>query len=111
MVAAGRPRGLCWGGCSALLSLLSPVAFRFNAAECTRTLYGSANARRDAEETEQASWGTAWLLSAYSVSGQQANLAAYRVPPSRTLTDAEFHPLNQGFERTLLKSDSLSLKW
>ena len=94
-----------------LLLILSMVGLPFHAPKWERTAYGPANAGSDAEQTEEPCWGTAWLLSAYSVSGQQANLAAYRVPPSRTLTDAEFHPLNQGFERTLLKSDSLSLKW
>jgi len=47
MVTARRPRGLCWGGCSALLSLLSPCGIPTQAADCTRTAYGSANAWRE----------------------------------------------------------------
>jgi hypothetical protein len=42
-----------------------------------RTVYGSANAWRDAEQTEEPCRGIAWLLSAYSVSGQQAEASAY----------------------------------
>ena len=58
-----------------ICSLLLLVHFscrHSDSAECTRTLYRSANAWRDAEETEEPCRGTAWLLSAYAVSGQQA---------------------------------------
>ena len=65
----GRRSGDAWG--HAPLCSLIMQAFLF-AAECTRTVYGSANAVGDAEEKEQPCRGTAWVLSDYSVSGQQA---------------------------------------
>src|ERR1022692_2238781 len=40
-----------------------------HAPKWERTAYGPANAGSDAEETEGPFWGTAWLLSAYAVSG------------------------------------------
>jgi hypothetical protein len=89
---ARRPRGLCWGGCSALLSLLSPRGIPSHAPEPERTGYRSAKSWKDAEETEGPCRGTAWLLSAYSVSGPagrtQRRRAYGQVSPLRMHGDA-----------------------
>src|ERR1017187_6676698 len=78
MVTAGRPRGLCWGSCSSLLSLLCPRGILTQAARSRVYSVRAANAWRDAEETEGPCRGSAWFLSAYSVSGQQAESGGAR---------------------------------
>lgn len=54
--------------CYAPASLTTPAALR-GPRQIESAQYGQANAWRDAEETEEPCWGTAWVLSDYSVSG------------------------------------------
>ena len=74
----------CMGTCSALLCVLSSCRQSESCADCTaqRTALPMRGGMR--RKLRGPCWGTAWLLSDYSVSGQQAEPSGARRTAIRT---------------------------
>lgn len=96
MVTARRTAWPLLGGCSALLSGLSPRGVPSQAADL-HNVHDTALPMRGGMRSKRKSMlgHCVFTVRLLSLRVGSANQAAYRVPPSRALTDAGFHSLKQ----------------